>query len=375
MKNRLTRLLWIVAATTSAYAQTNIVGTWQGTFQPQPGRDIRVVTKITRGDNNALAATLYNVDQPSQPINATPVTFQGGLFKMTIPQLNATYEGKLSADGNALTGTLTQGQPQPLNFARATAETAWEIPPPPPPAKPMAEGGTFEVATIKPSNPDTPGQSILVGRGGPNWLTTTNTTLNDLLIFAYGVHPRQITGGPGWMETEKFDITAKPDREGVPNGTQLRTMMQQLLVERFELKFHQEKKELSAYTLALGKSGHKMAKNESGGILPGFGGRGPGSIGVNNSNMKEFANYLQARIVDRPVVDQTGLEGRFNFGLTWRPDQLPPAGPNSPPPPADLESRSDLFTAIQEQLGLKFEPAKVPVEVMVIDKVSKPTDN
>ena len=195
------------------------------------------------------------------------------------------------------------------------------------------------------------------------------------MIFAYGIHPRQLTGGPGWIETEKYDLTAKPDHAGIPNATQLRTMLQKLLAERYQLAFHREKKELSAYLITVAKNGPKLAKNESGGRLPGFGGRGPGSIVVRNSNMEEFAGFLQARIVDRPVVDQTDLSGKFDFTLSWRPDPLAAPGPNTPPLPADLESRSDLFTAFQEQLGLKLEATKAPVEVLVIDGVEKPTDN
>ena len=152
-------------------------------------------------------------------------------------------------------------------------------------------------------------------------------------------------------------------------------MLQKLLAERFALAFHRDKKDISAYTITLGKNGPKLAKNETGGILPGFGGRGPGSIGVRNSTMPEFADFLQARIVDRPVVDQTELAGRFDFQLVWRPEQLTAPGPNAPPLPADLESRSDLFTALQEQLGLKLEAAKAPVDVIVIDKVEKPSEN
>jgi len=91
--------------------------------------------------------------------------------------------------------------------------------------------------------------------------------------------------------------------------------------------------------------------------------------------MEEFAGFLQARILDRPVVDQTGLTGKFDFTLTWRPDQLPPQGPNAPPLPADLDSRSDIFTAFQEQLGLKLEVTKTPVEVLVIERVQKPSEN
>jgi uncharacterized protein (TIGR03435 family) len=111
-------------------------------------------------------------------------------------------------------------------------------------------------------------------------------------------------------------------------------MVQKLLTERFGLKFHREKKEMTAYTLNVGKNGAKLSKNESGGRLPGFGGRGPGAIGVQNSTMGEFAGFLQARILDRPVVDQTGLTGKFDFTLSWRPDaaQLAAqAGPNGRP--------------------------------------------
>jgi uncharacterized protein (TIGR03435 family) len=235
----------------------------------------------------------------------------------------------------------------------------------------------FEVATIKPSNPATPGQSILVGRGGANLFTTTNTTLNDLIVFAYGVHIQQIMNGPAWLASEKFDLSAKPEDAGVPDATQLRTMVQKLLVDRFSLKFHKEKKELSAYTLNVGKNGVKMAKNESGGTLPGFGGRGPGAIGVRNSTMTEFASFLQARVLDRPVVDQTGLAGKFDFTLEWRPDtaQTAAQGPNAPALPPEVASRPDIFTAFQEQIGLKLESMKTPVEVFVIDQVQKPSEN
>jgi len=216
-----------------------------------------------------------------------------------------------------------------------------------------------------------------VGRGGSNLFTTTNTTLNDLITFAYGIHVRQIVGGPSWLESERFDISAKPEQPGIPNATQLRTMVQKLLAERFGLAFHSEKREMSAYVITVAKEGPKLSKNETGGILPGFGGRGPGAVGVRNSTMTEFAGFLQARILDRPVVDQTGLSARFDFTLEWRPDptQPGPQGGNAPQLPPEIESRPDLFTAVQEQLGLKLENTKAPVEVYVIDKVQKPSEN
>jgi uncharacterized protein (TIGR03435 family) len=354
------------------------VGTWQGTLQPPQGQALRIVAKITK-ENDQFKVAFYSIDQGGQPMNASTVTFDRSNLKAAVPVVGGNYEGKLSADNNTITGTWTQGAPLPLNLTRATPQTAWAIPEPPTPPKPMAADASlnFEVATIKPSNPATPGQSILVGRGGANLFTTTNTTLNDLIIFAYGVHVQQIVGAPAWLATEKFDVSAKPEDAGVPDATQLRTMVQKLLVDRFGLKFHKEKKELSAYTLNVGKNGPKMAKNESGGTLPGFGGRGPGAVGVRNSTMTEFASFLQARILDRPVVDQTGLTGKFDFTLEWRPDttQLAAQGPNAPSLPPEVASRPDIFTAFQEQIGLKLESMKTPVDVFVIDQVQKPSEN
>src|SRR4029077_8511076 len=136
------------------------------------------------------------------------------------------------------------------------------------------------------------------------------------------------------FDSEKFDVVAKPDTPGVPSVTQLQTMVRKLLAERFGLEFHREKKELSAYVITVDKAGLKIAKVETNrGNLPGFGGRGPGAIGVRNSTIGEFAEFLQARILERPVVDQTGLTDRYDFTLEWRPDTPPAAGPTPPAPP------------------------------------------
>jgi uncharacterized protein (TIGR03435 family) len=375
-------LLMIAFAAGSAnalYAQ-DVAGSWQGTLQgPQGGNPLRIVMQISKADGATLKAVMYSIDQGGQPITAGAVTLQGSSLKITVPAIGGAYEGRLSGDGNSIAGTWTQGAPAPLNLTRATPQTAWEIPEPPPPPKPMAADAnlSFEVATIKPSNPETPGQSILVGRGGGNLFTTTNTTLNDLMTFAYGVHVTQILSGPSWLASERFDVMGKPEQAGIPNATQLRTMVRKLLVERFSLAFHNEKRELSAYTITVAKNGPKLAKNESGGILPGFGGRGPGAIGVRNTTMAEFADFLQARVLERPVVDQTGLSGRFDFTLEWRPETLQSAatGPNAPQLPPEVESRPNLFTAIQEQIGLKLEAGRVPVDVFVIDRVQKPSEN
>lgn len=373
-------IILAMAAATVLNAQEDIVAAWQGTLQPAAGGPaLRIVVQISRAADQTWQARLYSIDQGGQPINGA-VTLQGSVVKIAVPGIGGTFEGRLSDDRNSIAGTWTQGASSPLNLMRATSATAWEIPAPPPPPTPMAANANlvFDVATIKPSNPETRGQSILVGRGGSNLFTTTNTTLNDLITFAYDIHLRQIAGGPSWLESDRYDITAKPEQQGIPNIAQLRTMVQKLLAERFALAFHREKREMPAYVLTVAKGGTpKLTKNENGGLLPGFGGRGPGSIGVVNSTMAEFAGFLQARVLDRPVVDQTGITGKFDFTLAWRPDvaQLGPPGAAPTQLPPEIEARPDLFTAIQEQVGLKLESSRAPVEAYVIDKVQKPSEN
>ena len=380
---RFKMLTALALSATAAFAQ-NIVGAWQGTL-PTPQRELRLVMKVTRAADESLKAVFYSIDQNGQGISASAVSLQGATFKATIPAIGGGYEGKLSAEGNAITGTFTQGSPLPLNLVKATPETAWAIPDPPPPPRTMAAGAdpSFEVASIKPSDPDSRGQGLTVGRGGGNTFNTLNLPLSELIKFAYGVHIRQLVGGPSWLESDKFDIVAKPDTAGVPNADQLRSMVRKLLVARFGLEFHREKKELSAYVITIDKSGLKMTKTEGNrGNLPGFQGRGPGALGVFNATMPEFADFLQARVLDRPVVDQTGLTDRYDFTLEWRPDTPPPppggapgAAPPQPALPQNIEDRMDLLPAIRAQLGLKVESGKTQVEVLVIDKVTQPTAN
>lgn len=364
----------------------NVTGTWQGTLKvngPNGSQDLRTVLKISRAADESLKATLYSIDQGAIPVNATTVTLKGTGLKIAIAQMNGTYEGTLSSDGNSINGTWTQGGPAiPLNLVRATNETAWSIPEPPPPQKPMAADANpvFEVATIKPSKPEE-GFSLLVGRrgGGANSLTSSGTSLSFLMQFAYSVHARQIEGGPSWFESEKYDITAKPDHEGIPNASQLRGMMQKLLADRFELTFHREKKELPVYAITVLKTGPKLAKSDPGrGNLPGFG-LGRGMLRIGNATMADFAYLLQANVLERPVVDKTGLTDRFDFTVKYTPDAsqiLPGGGPPGPEPAADnADAPPDLFTAVQQQLGLKIESIKAPVDVLVIDTVEKPSEN
>lgn len=365
----------LVQAVSTENAAKDIAGIWQGTLHA--GKDLRTVLTVVKADDGALKATLYSIDQGGQGIPVTSITLQGSTVKYSITMIDGSFEGKLSPDGGSINGTWTQGKPLPLNLTRATADTAWTIPEPPPRLPPMAADAKpeFEVATIKPSKPDTPGKMFRVnGRH----FSTLNTTLNDIITFAYGVHVKQIVDGPAWLQSDKYDLDAQPDGQGQPNGEQWKTMIRKLLADRFKLTFHHDKKELSAYALIVGKNGPKLTKSQgdpNGGPSLFF--RGLGVLPAGNATMGDFAGVMQGAVLDRPVVDQTGLQGRFDFMLKWTPDesQFGALGGKIPPPTDNADAPPGLFTAIQEQLGLKLESTKAPVEVLVIDHVEKPSEN
>ncbi len=368
------------ALTGSAFAQ-NLTGTWQGSLQPPQGNPLRIVIKISTTDADKLAAVFYSIDQRSPGINANTVTRNGATLKITLTPLNGTYEGKVNADGKTIEGTWTQGGPaRPLVLTRATTETAWEIPEPPPPPKPMAADAkpAFEVATIKPSDPARPGK-LFTMRGQE--VLTINTTVSDLITMAYDVHLRQVTGGPTWLENEKYDITGKPEVPGQPNVAQMKIMIQKLLEDRFQLKFHREKKELNVYVVTVAKGGPKLTKSQSDpNGLPGlFFGRAPAGMNFNvrNATIAEVGSVLQGSVLDKPVVDQTGLTEKYDFTLKFTPDPGQMGGLGGAPPPAadNVEAPPDIFAAFQQQLGLKLESTKAPADVMVIDRVEKPSAN
>jgi uncharacterized protein (TIGR03435 family) len=361
----------------------DIVGTWQGTLHVpaganNPAIDLRIVNKVTKGDDGKLKVLDYSIDQGGGEMKATSASFEDGIFKFAIEPIDGRYEGKMSSDGKSIAGNWTQGpNPLPLLFERATPATEWTIPPPPVRLPPMVADAnpSFEVATIKPSKPDQPGKGFMV-RG--NHFRTLNTTLTDLITFTYGVQQKQVVGQPSWMDTDKWDIEAQPDVPGAPNDKQLKTMVKKLLADRFQLKFHEDKKELSAYVLTVAKSGNKMtAGSTDPNQLPALFFRGLGVLTVQNATMEDFAGLMQTAVLDKPVVDQTSLAGKWNFLLKWTPDesQFGGMGIKVPPPSDAPDAPPPLFTAIQEQIGLKLEAGKAQVKVLVIDKAEKPSEN
>jgi uncharacterized protein (TIGR03435 family) len=287
----------------------------------------------------------------------------------------------------------------------------------------------FEVASVKPAAPIT-GNFIRVGmRGGPGTpdpgqITYTNVTVKNVLTQAYGVKGFQISG-PGWLDSERYDIVAK-----LPRGAtkaEFMVMLQNLLAERFKLTLHREKKDLPMYALVVGKNGPKLKESvdeaapKEGGpadgpaatmgkltmgrdgfpVLPAAaGGRGAMAMTMMNGNARMTANgqtmaglaEMLSGQLDLPVVDMTGLTGKYDYTLYFAPEGLAgmrlPGGLPPPPPPGeagggmpaasapDAQSNPNLFAALQEQLGLKLEQRKGPVVLLVIDHLEKaPIEN
>ncbi len=373
------------AAPASAH---DIADTWQGTLHA--GQDLRTVIKITKDDKGGYKGVFYSLDQGAQPLNLDSVRLQGSEMKFELKLAGGTYDGKLSEDGKTINGNWTQGpNPLPLVLTRATKETAWDIPAPAPPPKPMAADAdpNFEVATIKPNDSGATSMQGLTMRGRN--FATRASSLGDLIGFAYEVQAKQIVGAPDWVDKDRFDIAAVPEQEGSPSPEQIRSMIRKLLADRFKLTFHRDKRELSAYVLTVGKGGHKLTPTQVKGTLPGIGMRpATGGLMLNliNATIPDLTGFLQLLVLDRPVVDQTGIQGRYDFQCTFTPDDsqfgghppqmpAPAGGSNTNATDAAASAAPSLYDAFQQQLGLKLTAEKTAVGVIAIDHVEKPSAN
>jgi len=225
----------------------------------------------------------------------------------------------------------------------------------------------WEVATVRPSDPDEQEQSFSV-RG--RHVLIKRQSVETMLMVGYGLQKSQIANAPEWVKTESFDVDGFPDAAGQPSVQQFQSMVRKLLVERFGLKMHKEQREMAAYALTIAKGGMKLTPTSSDpSALPEQevqGGNADRQLKFTNVSMQDFSLMLLYE-VDKPLVDRTGLSGRYDFRVTFTKDESSvPAGGSSSP---------GLFTAMQEQLGLKLEPVKTAVDVLVVDRIQKPTAN
>lgn len=245
---------------------------------------------------------------------------------------------------------------------------------------------SYEVASIKPNKAD---DGRIMFRNAPDGFTANGATLKFLIEFAYNLKDFQVSGAPGWAESEKYDIDAKMDEATIEafkkltreqSIAQRRLMLQSLLAERFKLKVSHSSKEAPIYALVVAKNGPKLtqsadsASGPAGTIARGQFRFAPGELNAVGMLLSNLADQL-SREVGRQVVDKTGLQGRYDFTLHWTPDAPAggPGGPGDAPPPDS--SGPSIFTALQEQLGLKLESQKGPVETLTIESIEKPSEN
>jgi uncharacterized protein (TIGR03435 family) len=227
----------------------------------------------------------------------------------------------------------------------------------------------FEVASIKPADPDARGSSSNSDR---RLVRIKNWTLKRLVQRAFNVQDYQVTGGPNWTDSYRFNIDAKidesePELHGKEGQARVGAMLESLLVDRFEFQCHRETKTLPVYNLVAAKNGMKLSAVKD---------TGSHSLNSNNGrltakciDMPDLAIYLSGEM-ERPVLDATGISGVFDFKLEWSREEsvVKTADRNEPAGPS-------IFTALQEQLGLRLESGKSPVEIIVVDHAEKPTEN
>jgi bla regulator protein blaR1 len=232
----------------------------------------------------------------------------------------------------------------------------------------------FEVASVKPFT-----DSVLILSGittiSKGRLSATAITLKDLVASTYRVRGQAIIGGPEWASSERYNIEARAANEA--GEAELRLMLQALLADRFRLRLHKDTRDGAVYALGVGRGGPKLKAAgpdcDAGPGLITLVGRIIGKCG----SAGQLAESL-SRIMDRPVVDQTGRSGSFaDVKLDWVPDETQYAdfGRGVYARPVSDPSGPSLFTAIQEQLGLRLEPARAPIEVIVIESAERPTSN
>ncbi len=235
----------------------------------------------------------------------------------------------------------------------------------------------FEVASIRPTPSDWRGGRYATMQGAHQFVVR-NYTVKYMVATAYSVTPRTVSGGPSWIDSDSYDILAATPGEGRFSFDDQMLMLRALLSDRFQLTFHTEPKEFSIYTLTAAKGGVRLKESTApldeqpmliNRVFPGDFIQLP----ARNATLAQFASMLQRAVLDRPVVDKTGLTGRYDFDLEWTPDETQFDG-HMPPIKPDNSGKPDLFAAMQ-QLGLRLESAKGPVPVIVIDHVERPSEN
>src|SRR5712692_169786 len=235
----------------------------------------------------------------------------------------------------------------------------------------------FEVASLKPSQPGGRGGGIRPAPGGERYVAT-NVPLKLLIWVAYRIKADQVVGGPGWIETDLYDMNAKAERPS--SIEELHIMLQDLLADRFKLRFHHETRELPVYALMVDKAGPKLKAHEAQSAGDPWIDQTVEQVVQNKMHAKfapmDFFAWRLSLILDRPVIDQTKLQGGYDFDLSFT-GELPPGLPAGALINGETIDTSGptIFQAIRQQLGLTLERQKGPVDTLVIDHAEKPVEN
>lgn len=232
---------------------------------------------------------------------------------------------------------------------------------------------SFEVATIKPSDPNKCCDRTF-SRPGRRF-QTTNTNLKYLIQWAWNLQANQVVGGPPWIDQDRFDVAGEIDGTDEPTDREWKLAVRNLLADRFQLTTHTETHFMPAYVLTVAKDGPKLRSGDGNPDIQrmGFSGAtGQPMYGIGkNASMADFIGELQRIVLNKPVIDRTGLTGRYDINIEFTREDPSATGmtdlPDTAPP--------NLFTALTQQLGLKLEAARGPVPVLVIDSARKPSAN
>lgn len=340
-----------------------VSGQWQGTTDGP--EHVRVVVLLPAASAGRAIVYLLDGRNSGRPYATTTLQLSGEHLAFAVANIEAAFNGSFAADHASIAGTWTHhGASAPLKLIRAQGGAAWELPENDA-MMPVDADPSFDVATIRPADPNIHSSGIQIdGRR----VIAHNQTMQTIVCFAYGIHRAQLVDAPSWFSSDRWEINGVADIPGSPNLMQMRGMFRKLLAERLGMRIDRQTRELSVYALVKGKDAPKITPSANGGVLPdstGNGNNGVREFRYSNISMEEFAGEL-AFFEDRPFVNQTGLPGRYDFRLRWSTADAPSTDANTPPA---------LFTAIQEQLGLKVESQHAPVPVFVIRHVDRPSDN
>jgi uncharacterized protein (TIGR03435 family) len=231
----------------------------------------------------------------------------------------------------------------------------------------------FEAASVKPGDPADRRMRVDAMSGGK--LTARNVSLSWLVQFAYRLESYQLSGGPGWMLTSRYDVTARAD-DATAGNDRIRQMTQTLLADRFALKLHTESKDLPIYRMVTARAAKGLRQSAACAApdCPVFDMSIGGQLTARGVTMEDFSRVL-TDLTSRPVRNQTALAGQYDFHLSWTPDDATPGAIGPRGSPAPDPTLASIFTALTEQLGLKLQSDKGPVDVYAIDHAEKPSEN